>query len=81
MANKKNFFENPEDHSKVKLVVLEEFFPQWIYKVFYNNYNKNNERLIVFDGFAGPGEYDNGIKGSPLICLENIFRTYGRRKK
>jgi len=29
-------------------------------------------RLLFIDGFAGPGEYSNSEKGSPLVALESV---------
>ncbi|WP_373076410.1 three-Cys-motif partner protein TcmP [Fusobacterium mortiferum] len=81
MSNTENFFEQAENHSKIKLVVLSKFFPIWLRKVFYNPYNKDNNKLLVFDGFAGPGEYYDGEKGSPLICLNSAFQALEQRKK
>ena len=34
----------------------------------------SNGRLLFIDGFAGPGEYDNGEPGSPLIALDCVRR-------
>ena len=31
-------------------------------------------RLLFVDGFAGPGEYANGEKGSPLVAIESVRR-------
>ena len=33
-----------------------------------------NGRLLIIDGFAGPGEYVGGEKGSPLIVLDCVRR-------
>lgn len=33
-----------------------------------------NGRLLFVDGFAGPGEYDDGEPGSPLVALECVRR-------
>lgn len=40
-----------------------------------------NGRLLFIDGFAGPGEYEDGEPGSPLIALECVRRhkEQGRR--
>ena len=40
-----------------------------------------NGRLLFIDGFAGPGEYERGEPGSPLIALECVRRhkEQGRR--
>lgn len=80
-SNEKDFFNQAKNHSKIKLIILEKFFPSWATKVFYNPFNEYNNELIVFDGFAGPGEYDTGEKGSPLICLENTFKLINQRKR
>lgn len=80
MSNTDNFFEQAENHSKVKLAVLNEFFSIWKHKVFYNRYNVKDNKLIVIDGFAGPGEYKSGEKGSPLICLNSSFAALQQRK-
>lgn len=31
-----------------------------------------NGRLVFIDGFAGPGEYEGGERGSPLIALDCV---------
>ena len=33
-----------------------------------------NGRLLFIDGFAGPGEYADGEKGSPLVAMECVRR-------
>ena len=40
-----------------------------------------NGRLLFIDGFAGPGEYEGGEPGSPLIALECVrqHKEQGRR--
>lgn len=35
-----------------------------------------SRRLVFIDGFAGPGEYDGGEVGSPVIALET-YRKFG----
>ena len=75
------FFEEIQGHSEVKLVALEKFVIPYIRKVFYDKYNKNNGRIILFDGFAGPGEYKAGDKGSPLRCLEAAIVAYLQYKE
>lgn len=43
----------------------------------------SNTRLLFIDGFAGPGEYENGEPGSPLIALDSVRRhkAAGRLKR
>ena len=45
--------------------------------------SKWNRRLIFFDGFAGPGIYEGGEPGSPLIALQvlinhHLFASFGK---
>lgn len=75
------FFEDIQGHSEIKLLALEKFVIPYIRKVFYDKHNKNNGRIILFDGFAGPGEYKAGDKGSPLRCLEAAIVAYLQYKE
>ena len=36
--------------------------------------SRRHKRLLFIDGFAGPGEYENGQKGSPLVAMECVRR-------
>lgn len=36
-------------------------------------------KILLFDLFAGEGEYENGLKGSPLAALEVVRRHYEKR--
>lgn len=69
-----NFFEKIEDHTAIKLTILEIFFPIWVNKIFFNPFNKDNGELVLFDGFSGPGIYKNGEVGSPIICLNHSIK-------
>lgn len=39
-----------------------------------------NGRVVYFDGYAGPGRYEDGAPGSPLLAVETARRTarFGR---
>lgn len=60
----------PKDpHTRAKHVILEEYLKAW-----YPIMLKYNNRLVVLDGFAGPGLYDGGELGSPIIAIDTLLR-------
>jgi three-Cys-motif partner protein len=54
-----------EPHTQAKHVILRSYLGAW-----FPILNKYNGRIIYIDGFAGPGEYEGGEMGSPLIALD-----------
>ena len=42
---------------------------------------KTNARVLFVDGFAGPGEYADGEKGSPVVAMRVFARHPERAKK
>ena len=54
-----------EGHTKIKLKILQNYLNAWLPIM-----SKWNDKLLYIDGFAGPGEYKNYPKGSPIIALE-----------
>ncbi len=34
---------------------------------------KYNQRVMFYDAFAGPGEYNGGELGSPMIALQTLL--------
>jgi three-Cys-motif partner protein len=57
-------------HTKAKHKILEEYLKAW-----FPILSKGSYRVLYLDGFAGPGEYDDGSFGSPVIALE-VARTH-----
>jgi spore photoproduct lyase len=53
------------EHTKVKHILLRKYLVAWIPIL-----GRWNPKICYFDGFAGRGEYTDGILGSPLIALE-----------
>lgn len=35
-----------------------------------------NSRVVLLDGYAGPGQYEDGSPGSPLLLLENAASSF-----
>jgi three-Cys-motif partner protein len=57
-----------EPHTKGKHEVLRHYLEAWFPILGFTQ-----GRIVFIDGFAGPGEYAGGEKGSPLIALD-VFR-------
>ena len=62
-------------HSLGKHRVLREYLKAWLPIL-----GQTQGRIIFLDGFAGPGEYERGEKGSPIIAL-NAFLEHSARNK
>ncbi len=57
-------------HTKAKHLILQKYLQAW-----FPILAKGNRRIVYYDGFAGPGVYSNGEKGSPLIAL-NVAKDH-----
>ncbi len=65
-----------EPHTEMKHTILRKYLDVWIPIL-----NSKKSDLIYIDGFAGPGEYSNGEKGSPIIALEALKNQRVQIKK
>lgn len=54
-----------DPHTRAKHVILQRYLQAW-----FPIMTRYNGRIIVLDGFAGPGEYSDGERGSPLIAID-----------
>jgi three-Cys-motif partner protein len=52
-------------HTKAKHEILRRYLGAW-----FPILSKHSGRIIYLDGFAGPGVYDGGEDGSPVIALQ-----------
>lgn len=60
-----------QPHTKAKHVILRKYLQAWMrIMTLGSNYNK---RAVIIDGFAGPGEYEDGEDGSPIIILKECI--------
>lgn len=64
----KDFFKKKNDWSIVKDDLLATYLKPYLQKILYSL-----RPLLYVDGFAGPGKFDNGDSGSPLIACEQIM--------
>ena len=57
-------------HTKAKHLILEKYLNAW-----FPILGRYHQRIIYMDGFAGPGEYTGGEKGSPIVAL-NLAKNH-----
>jgi three-Cys-motif partner protein len=60
-----DFFEGKRLWSKIKDEVLENYMTPYLAKV-----NTRGQPILLIDGYAGPGIFEDGAHGSPLIMCE-----------
>ena len=59
------FFKGKRPWSKIKDQVLGSYMPPYLSKV-----AKLNKPILIIDAFAGPGKFEDGSAGSPLIICQ-----------
>jgi len=52
-----------DPHTEAKHLILDGYLKAW-----FPILGSSNKKIIYLDGFAGPGEYDDGEDGSPIIA-------------
>lgn len=58
----------PRDpHTEGKHLVLRKYLNAWLPIL-----GRWNKRIVFVDGFAGPGEYEGGEEGSPLVAIRAL---------
>ena len=58
-----------DDHTRAKHEILRRYLDAWLPIM-----TRFNEHIVYIDGFAGPGEYDGGEPGSPLIAIDAFLK-------
>lgn len=64
MANIKTTLWPLEAHTKAKHDILKRYLQAW-----YPILGRHNRRIVYIDGFSGPGRYEGGEMGSPIIAI------------
>lgn len=54
-----------DPHTEAKHAILRRYLAAW-----FPILGKHHDRVVYFDGFAGPGRYSQGEDGSPVIALK-----------
>jgi len=65
MKASSKFFEEKRTWSKIKYQVLGSYLPAYIAKV-----KMKGKPILLIDAFAGPGVFDDGSAGSPLVICQ-----------
>lgn len=73
MAKPKTPLWDADEHTLAKHDILREYLEAWLPIM-----SKWNRRLLLIDGFAGPGRYVGGEEGSPLIMLRTLLSHKAR---
>ncbi len=60
---------NRDEHTECKHRVLASYISVW-----FSILATKARRLLFVDGFAGPGEYEGGEPGSPIVALDAVKR-------
>lgn len=60
---------NRDEQTECKHKVLECYLDGW-----FPILGTQAKRLLFVDGFSGPGEYDGGEPGSPIVALDSVKR-------
>ncbi|MGA3015340.1 MAG: three-Cys-motif partner protein TcmP, partial [Bacteroidales bacterium] len=68
---KSDFFSGKRPWSLIKDEILKKYLPPYLKKV-----NTLDRGIIIVDGFAGPGIFDDGTRGSPMIIYD-IVKSIG----
>ena len=53
-----------QPHTEAKHTILKRYLEAW-----FPIQTRFNDKVMIIDGFAGPGEYESGELGSPLIAI------------
>lgn len=56
-----------DPHTLGKHLVLRNYLNAW-----FPILGQTNQRILIIDGFAGPGQYQDGEDGSPMIALKAL---------
>lgn len=72
MANTEAFFQSKQAAAVLKHGILSRY-PQVFATM--TSVRSTRKRVVFLDGYAGPGRYDDGAPGSPLLAVETARRT------
>lgn len=57
-----------EPHTRAKHVILRRYLQAWLPII-----SNSSSRVVFIDGFAGPGVYEGGEEGSPVIAMRALI--------
>lgn len=68
MATVQETYWSIEPHTQIKHLILRRYLDAWLPIM-----ARHNGRIVIVDGFAGPGRYSGGEEGSPIIALKALL--------
>ena len=73
MAQPKDTIYDAEPHTQAKHAILREYLKRWL-PILSRQAKRvgSTERLLYVDGFAGAGEYNNDVPGSPMVAIDVV---------
>src|SRR3990172_7655047 len=80
MAQTRKFFERLRDHSEIKLRILRKYIKPWSAKLGLKVRRRGESRIWYVDGFAGPGRYEDGAEGSPIVGARRAQEVLQERR-
>ena len=57
-----------DPHTQAKYIILKRYLDAWLPIM-----TRYHGRVLYIDGFAGPGKYQGGEEGSPIIALKSAL--------
>ena len=78
MSDNKDFFKQQTQSSRIKAMIISEYFPQYC-QIISKKHIPN--KLGYYDMFAGPGRYDDGNPSTPLMVAEKCYANAFLREK
>lgn len=70
---KKNVKNNLLDHSEAKVRLLSEYLKRYLNIISNDGFT---QKIHIHDLFCGPGEFEDGGEGSPIVALRQVKETY-----
>lgn len=71
MSTTTNFFTSQSDKSRVKTLIVTDFFKTY-FQIINNSVGKYSSEIIYVDLFCGPGMFDDGQPSTPLALLNLV---------
>src|SRR3954447_17728649 len=62
-----------EEHTRAKHELLTRYLSRWV-PIFQHGYGRTAD-LVFIDGFAGPGVYEGGEPGSPVLMIHEYLKS------
>jgi three-Cys-motif partner protein len=73
-----DFFSEQKEQSEVKTAIITKYLPAWTRIMFKR---ARRDKVAYIDLFAGPGQFKDGTKSTPLIVLEMAIQDADMREK